>query len=93
MTTTILREDPPTIAAGDVSPAVVDLARVAVGPVVEGLFREGGVGRDCLDRCVAVVAADVLMVPGLLDNGVLSRERIVEFATACRNHASENVCY
>lgn len=46
-----------------------------------------------MDAPVAVVAADVLLVPGLLDNGVLSRERIVEFATACRNHANENICY
>ncbi|MDP2343311.1 MAG: DUF3105 domain-containing protein [Deltaproteobacteria bacterium] len=46
-----------------------------------------------LDDPVAVVAADTLLVPGLLDEGVLTRERIVEFALACRNHSHESICY
>lgn len=46
-----------------------------------------------LDDAVAVVAADTLLIPGPLDNGVVSRERIVEFALACRNHSHESICY
>jgi hypothetical protein len=46
-----------------------------------------------MDDPVAAVAADAVLVPGVLDGGVLPRERIVEFATACRNHATENICY
>lgn len=45
-----------------------------------------------MDDPVAAVAADVVLVPGLLDDGILSRDRIVDFATACRNHASEDIC-
>jgi hypothetical protein len=45
-----------------------------------------------LDDAVAAVAADVVLVPGPLDGGVLARDRVVDFATACRNHAPENVC-
>jgi hypothetical protein len=45
-----------------------------------------------LDDPVAVVAADVVLVPGPFDGGVLSRERVVDFATACRAQAPENVC-
>jgi hypothetical protein len=45
-----------------------------------------------LDDPVAAVAADVVLVPGPLDGGVLARDRVVAFATACRNHAPENVC-
>lgn len=45
-----------------------------------------------LDDPVAVVAADTVLVPGALDNGVISSERVVEFALACRNHAPENIC-
>jgi hypothetical protein len=45
-----------------------------------------------LDDPVAVVAAHVVLVPGPLDSGVLQRDRIIAFATACRNHAPEDVC-
>jgi len=45
-----------------------------------------------LDDPVAVVAADVVLVPGALDGGVLARDRTLAFATACRNRAPENVC-
>ncbi len=45
-----------------------------------------------LDDPVAVVAADAVLVPGPLDGGVLPRERIVDFASACRNQAPEDVC-
>jgi hypothetical protein len=45
-----------------------------------------------MDDPVAVVAADVVLVPGVLDNGVLAANRIAEFADACRNHANENIC-
>ncbi len=45
-----------------------------------------------LDDPVAVLAADTVLVPGAFDNGVISRERIVAFAVACRNHAPENIC-
>lgn len=41
---------------------------------------------------VAVVAADTVLVPGPLDGGVINRDRVVEFALACRNHASESIC-
>lgn len=46
-----------TIAAGDVSPAVLDLALVALGPVIEGMFRDGGLGPDGVPSVVAVVVA------------------------------------
>jgi hypothetical protein len=46
-----------------------------------------------MDDPVAAVAADTLMVPGLADGGVLSADRVVAFATACRNRAPENVCF
>lgn len=46
-----------------------------------------------MDDPVAAVAADVVLVPGPLDGGVLQRDRIVAFAEACRNHATENICY
>ncbi len=46
-----------------------------------------------MDDPVAVVAADTLLVPGVDDDGMLTRERVVGFATTCRNHARENVCY
>ena len=46
-----------------------------------------------MDDPVAAIAADVLLVPGPFDDGILTVDRIVEFATACRNHASENICY
>ena len=45
-----------------------------------------------LDDPVAVVAADTVLVPGLGDNGIITSERIVEFAVNCRNHAPENIC-
>ena len=45
-----------------------------------------------LDDPVAAVAADVVLLPGPLDGGVLARDRVVDFATACRNHAPEDVC-
>jgi hypothetical protein len=45
-----------------------------------------------LDDPVAAVAADVVLVPGPLDGGVLSRDRVVAFAVACRDHAPEDVC-
>jgi hypothetical protein len=45
-----------------------------------------------LDDPVAVVAADVVLLPGPLEGGLLTSDRIVAFATACRNHAPENVC-
>ena len=45
-----------------------------------------------LDHPVAVVAADAVLVPGLTDGGVLARDRVIDFATACRNHAPESVC-
>ena len=45
-----------------------------------------------MDAAVAVVAADTLLVPGPLDNGVISRDRVVEFALACRDRAPESIC-
>ena len=45
-----------------------------------------------MDDPVAAVAADAVLVPGLLDDGILSADRIVDFATACRNHANEDIC-
>ncbi len=55
--------------------------------------RRALVTRDpLLDDPVAVVAADTVLVPGLADGGVLRAEAIVDFATACRNHAPENIC-
>ncbi len=45
-----------------------------------------------MEVAIAVVAADTLLVPGPLDAGVIGRDRVVEFAIACRNHAPESVC-
>ena len=53
---------------------------------------ECGHKRVVLTRDPLLDAAVVVLVPGPLDGGVLSRDRVVAFATACRNHAPEDVC-
>ncbi len=45
-----------------------------------------------LDDPVAAVAANRVLVPGPFDNGVLSSDRVVAFALACRGLAPEDIC-